>query len=87
MKDSQARYQNIRMLDEVKKIQSGVQEHSRRNLKRAVPLQVEGESVRSAKRLATQDGNAESIENETRAIMPTPRKRVRQEYQKELEED
>jgi hypothetical protein len=35
----------IETLDEVKKIQSEVQEHSRRNLKRAVPLWVERESV------------------------------------------
>jgi hypothetical protein len=85
-KDSQARYQNIRTLDEVKKIQSEVQEHSRRNLKRAVPLRVERESVRSAKRLAARAGNAELIENEMCAIMPTPGERVRQEYQEELEE-
>jgi hypothetical protein len=62
------------------------EEHSRRNLKRAVPLRVERESVRSSKRLAAKAGNAKLIENETRAIMPTPREQVRQEYQKELEE-
>jgi hypothetical protein len=44
-KDSHARYQNIRTLDEVKKIQAEVQEHSLRNLKRAVPLRVERKSV------------------------------------------
>jgi hypothetical protein len=50
-KDLQARYHNIRTLDEVKKIQSQVQEHLRRNLKQAVPLRAEHELVRSVKRL------------------------------------
>jgi hypothetical protein len=49
-------------------------------------LWVERESVQSRKRLTARDGNAELIENEKRAIMPTPRERARQEYQKELEE-
>jgi hypothetical protein len=85
-KDSQARFQNIRTLDEIKKVQSQVQDHSRRNLKRAVPLRVERELVRSAKRIATRDGNSDLIQNETRAIMPTPRNRLKREYQMELEE-
>jgi hypothetical protein len=43
-KDSQARYQNIRTLNEVKKIKSQVQAQSQRNLKWAVPLWVDCES-------------------------------------------
>jgi hypothetical protein len=42
-KDSQARFQHIRMLDDVVGVQNKVRQHSKRNLKRAIPLGVEQE--------------------------------------------
>jgi hypothetical protein len=57
-KDSQARFQHIRMLEDVVGIQNKVRQHSKRNLKWAIPLGVEREEQRKAKRVATRRENA-----------------------------
>jgi hypothetical protein len=86
-KDSQARFQHIRMLDDVVGIQNKVRQHSKRNLKRAIPLGVEREEQRKAKRVATRHENANFITNEPRLIMKTPKERTKQEYLQSLQEE
>jgi lysyl-tRNA synthetase class I len=86
-KNSQARFQHIRMLDDVVGIQNKVREHSKRNLKRTIPLGVQREEQRKAKRVATRDENANYITNEPRLIMKTPKERTKQEYLQSLQEE
>ncbi len=86
-KNSQARFQHIRMLDDVVGIQNKVREHSKRNLKRIIPLGVEREEQRKAKRVATRHENANYITNEPRLIMKTPKERMKQEYLQSLQEE
>jgi hypothetical protein len=86
-KNSQARFQHIRMLDDVVGIQNKVREHSKRNLKWTIPLGVQREEQRKAKRVATRDENANFITNEPRLIMKTPKERTKQEYLQSLQEE
>jgi lysyl-tRNA synthetase class I len=78
-KDSQARFQHIIMLDDVVGIQNKVRQHSKRNLKRAIPLGVEREEQRKAKQVVTRHENANFITNEPHLIMKTPKERTKQE--------
>mgnify|MGYP000582880178 CR=1 FL=1 len=79
-KQSQAKFQNLRILDGVKDIQERVAEFTRRKLKRAIPLSQEREEGRKTRRLERRTNNATLLSGETRGeIMLTPRERLKQD--------
>jgi hypothetical protein len=68
------------MLVDVVGIQNKVREHSKRNLKRAIPLGVELDEQRKAKRLAIRHENVNCMTNEPRLMMKAPKERTKEEY-------
>jgi hypothetical protein len=73
------------MLEDVVGIQNKVREHSKQNLKRAIPLGVEQDEQRKAKRLAIRHKNANCITNEPHLMMKIPKERTKEEYLQSLQ--
>jgi hypothetical protein len=87
MKESQAKFQHLRMNKDLREIQEKVNSHFVRNLKRENPLSESRKASRKRLRLERRIENENVIRNEPREKMMEPRERIKKELQSQRIEE